>query len=100
MLISSKITNRMTQNSEVLIAAKLLTQIQEISTITDIEPVEYFHLMFETHQLITAEGALAESFYLGSEAVKGLQPAARLELEFLFSMLFEKSFMPKPVRLS
>lgn len=97
-LISSKIANRMTQNSEVLIAAKFLTQIPGISTLTDIEPVEYFHLMFETHQLIAAEGALAESFYLGSEAVKGLQPAARLELEFLFPLLFEKSFMPKPVR--
>ena len=97
-LISSKIANRMTQNSEVLIAAKFLTQIPGISTITDIEPVEYFHLMFETHQLIAAEGALAESFYLGSEAVKGLQPAARLELEFLFPRLFEKSSMFKPVR--
>ena len=97
-LINSKIVNRETKNSEILIAAKFLTQIPGISMDIDIEEVEYFHMMFETHQLVVAEGTLAESLYFGTEAVKGLQPAARLELQFLFPELFESTFIPRPVR--
>lgn len=98
LLINSKIANRVAKSSEILVAAKFLTEISGISTDIEIEDVEYFHMMFDTHQLVVSEGALAEFLYFGAEAVKGLQPAARLELQFLFPDLFESSFIPRPVR--
>ncbi|TCP44298.1 Hint domain-containing protein [Rhodovulum marinum] len=42
--------------------------------------VSYFHLMFERHQIVFANGAPAESFYPGPQAVRALTPAARRAL--------------------
>ncbi|MFK7752074.1 MAG: Hint domain-containing protein [Sedimentitalea sp.] len=50
--------------------------------------ITYFHLLFETHQIIFANGAPTESLYLGTEAVKALRPAARCEVASLFPDLF------------
>ena len=97
-LLNSKISHRIAKSSEILIAAKFLIQLPDILIDEEIEEVEYFHMMFETHQLVVAEGALAESLYFGSEAIKGLQPAARLELQLLFPMLCTSEFVPRPVR--
>ncbi|NVO27563.1 hypothetical protein HJ526_09045 [Donghicola sp. C2-DW-16] len=38
--------------------------------------VTYFHIMFESHQLIYAEGIATESMYPGPQALKSLCPAA------------------------
>lgn len=46
--------------------------------------VQYFHLMFEAHQIIFANGAPAESFYPGPHAFGALSSAARTEIETLF----------------
>ena len=97
-LINSKIVRRATKSSEILVAAKLLTQLSGIQTDVDVTEMEYFHMMFDTHQLVIAEGTLAESLFLGSEALKGLQPAAQLEIQTLFPDLFKSSYVPQPVR--
>ncbi len=46
--------------------------------------VEYFHLMFDAHQIIFANGAPTESFFPGTEAMDALDPAQREELDALF----------------
>ena len=46
--------------------------------------VSYFHLAFEAHQIIFANGAATESFYPGFHAMLGLETSARLELAALF----------------
>lgn len=46
--------------------------------------VHYFHVMFEAHQVIYANGAPAESFYPGPNAVGALAPAERAGVEALF----------------
>lgn len=42
--------------------------------------VTYFHLMFEAHQILFANGAPAESFYPGPNAFGALSSAARAEV--------------------
>lgn len=68
---------------EVLIAARHLVDQHSI-TIEPQEQVEYFHLLLEGHQILLAEGAAAESLYLGDQAMRALDPAARAEIEMLF----------------
>ena len=46
--------------------------------------VEYLHLVFECHQVITANGAATESFYPGDHALNGLEDAVRSELLEIF----------------
>lgn len=50
-------------------------------------PVQYFHLMFDRHQIITADGAPSESFQPGDYSLPGLHDAAREELFEMFPQL-------------
>jgi Ca2+-binding RTX toxin-like protein len=52
--------------------------------------VTYVHLMFETHQVIFAQGAPSESFYPGAHALRSLSAPARNELLTLFPTLPRK----------
>ncbi|MGX9351026.1 Hint domain-containing protein [Shimia sp. W99] len=49
--------------------------------------VDYFHLMFEQHEVIMAEGLGAESLYPGDQAIASLTPAARARMARAFSHL-------------
>ncbi len=46
--------------------------------------ITYHHILFDRHQIIRADGALAESFYPGAEALGAVERAARDELFALF----------------
>ena len=39
--------------------------------------IEYFHLLFDEHEIVFADGAAAESFYPGEEGIARLDPSAR-----------------------
>jgi hypothetical protein len=49
--------------------------------------VTYFHLLFEGHEIIRAEGCWTESLYPGDNAIRSLAPFARAELLSLFPEL-------------
>lgn len=49
--------------------------------------VEYFHVMFDSHQIIYAEGAPSESFYPAAEGIDKLAHATREEILTLFPQL-------------
>jgi len=49
--------------------------------------VEYFHLMFDAHEIIEADGALTESFFPGDMGLHALGHATRTELLALFPEL-------------
>ena len=53
--------------------------------------VVYFHLMFEEHQIIYANGAPSESFYPGEQALNALDRAPLRELNTLFPDLQNRS---------
>ena len=53
--------------------------------------VTYFHLMFDEHQIIYANGAASESFYPGDNALKMFTLHVLHELRALFPDLGRKS---------
>ena len=84
MFVSSLIVKRMFGTSEVLIPAIKLTDLPGIYIDTSVHSVEYFHLLFEGHEVIYAEGAPTESLLLGVEAIKGLSDDVLDELHAIF----------------
>lgn len=49
--------------------------------------VTYIHMMFDSHEVIYADGAASESFHPGQEGIGGITDAAREELFTLFPAL-------------
>jgi len=84
MLVRSRVAQRMFGNEEVLVAAVKLVGHAGIRMDEATRDVTYVHLVFDTHELVFAEGAPSESFYPGREALKALPDAARAEFELLF----------------
>lgn len=69
---------------EVLAPAKGLVNDRDILIDHSGEPVEYFHLLFEDHQVIWTEGAPTESFHPGPYTLREIDHGARRELFRLF----------------
>lgn len=67
---------------EVLVAAKHLVDGRQITRAPQIS-VEYIHLMFDRHQIVTSDGAETESFFPGDMMMSG-DPGIRAELFALF----------------
>lgn len=57
------------------------------ATQTDVSSVTYYHIMFDAHQVIFANGAATESFHPGHQGLKAVDEAARDELFTLFPEL-------------
>ena len=73
---------------EVLATAKSLLNDQTILRDEGGE-VEYFHMLFDTHEIIYAEGCASESFHPGQQGWKALDQATRDEILTLFPQLAE-----------
>ena len=99
MLVSSKIAIRMFGVREVLISAIKLTELPGIYVDEDIQEVEYFHLLFDKHEVIFAEDAPTESLYTGPEALKAVSAQVRKEILTLFPELADKDYTPEPAEL-
>ncbi|MCA0919630.1 Hint domain-containing protein [Pseudooceanicola nanhaiensis] len=95
LLLRSKIAQRMYGSPEVLVAARQLRHLGGVAQIAP-EGVEYFHLLFDRHEIVLAEGAPAESLYLGDRALNGLPQALRDEVLALFPEL--RAFGPRASR--
>lgn len=98
MLVSSKIAARMFGSSDVLISAIRLTECPGIYVDHDVTEVEYFHLLFDRHQVIFAEGAPTESMYTGPEAMKTVSDEARAEILEIFPQLIEYDYSAPAAR--
>lgn len=93
-LLRSRIAARMFGATEVLVAAKALLGLDGIEVASDQSEVEYFHFIFDQHEIVFANGAEAESLLPGPEALKAVGPAARRELADIFQGLDGVSFGP------
>lgn len=98
-LVRSKIAEKMFGEAEVLVPAKQLLQLPGVDIAEEVQPVVYFHLLFDRHEVIFANGAETESLYTGPEALKALPCAAREEILTLFPELATRSYAPSAARV-
>lgn len=84
--IASDIANRVFNSPEILVPAKKLLDLDGVDQI-DAARVEYFHILFDRHQLVIANGAVAESLYTGKGALKAMSREALYEIYTLFPEL-------------
>ena len=97
-LVSSKVAQRVFGATEVLIAAKHLTDIDGIDIDDSPQALTYFHLLFDRHEIVCSEGAETESLFTGPEALKAISPESRAELLALFPDLVSGRHDPQPAR--
>jgi hypothetical protein len=75
--------------SEVLIAAKHMVGQAGVSVVSGGE-VEYFHILFDNHQVILSNGVWTESFHPGDVGLSGFDEDARQEIFYLFPELMQE----------
>ncbi|QYX57008.1 Hint domain-containing protein [Roseovarius sp. SCSIO 43702] len=73
--------------AEVLVPAKGLIDGERVRRVDTCAPVEYFHVLFDDHQIIWTDGAPTESFHPGRHALNEMGDAVRNELLTLFPEL-------------
>ena len=71
---------------EVLVPAKMLVDGGAIRAVP-MAQVTYFHIMFDSHQIVYAEGTPSESFYPGEEGFAALSSASRAQIFATFPNL-------------
>jgi hypothetical protein len=98
MLVSSRITRRVLQETEVLVAAVKLTGLPGIFVDETVSEVTYFHLLFDRHEIVYAEGAPTESLYPGPDALKSVTPEARKEILTIFPEIADMDYRLQPAR--
>ena len=91
MLLRGWQANLMFGESEVLVAAKALVNDLTIR-IEEGGEIEYFHMLFDRHEIVFAEGAASESFHPGQQGWKALDEATRTEILDLFPELGDGGF--------
>ena len=84
LLLTSKIAQRIYGKPDVLAAAKDLIALDGIGPAPTGRTIIYYHILMPRHEILFAEGAAAESLYLGKEALKAIEPTARKELQLIF----------------
>ncbi|MEM7269197.1 MAG: Hint domain-containing protein [Pseudomonadota bacterium] len=87
MLATSKIVRRMFGVDEILLPAIRLTALPGVEIADDVQSVEYFHLLFDEHEIIYAERAPTESMLAGRRAIETLSAAAVAEIGAIFPEL-------------
>ncbi len=97
-LVRSKISERMFGEKEVLVAAKHLLDLPGIETVRELGEVTYYHILFDQHEIVFANGAETESLFTGPEALKSIGAAARQEIFELFPEIFEAVWSPTAAR--
>lgn len=98
-LIRSRIAQKMFGIPEVLVAAKQLCQVEGIDIAHDAHGVEYFHMLFDRHEVVISNGAETESLYTGPEALKSIGQQAQDEIFALFPELKSRNYTPVAARV-
>jgi hypothetical protein len=96
MLVSSKVCERMFGQPDALVAAIRLTELPGVFVESVDQGVEYFHLIFDHHEVIFAEGTPTESFSPGPEALKSMSREAREEILTILPEVYDLGYVPEP----
>jgi len=75
--------------AQVLVAAKHLVNDNTIRIIP-CETIEYWHFLFDQHQIVFAEASPVESLYPGQQSLEAVTPVERDEIVALFPELEKK----------
>jgi hypothetical protein len=86
MLLRSTQADLLFDNPEVLIPAKHMTKMRGVTQVWP-KQVTYVHVLFDSHQIICANGAMSESFHPGAQALSALEMETRQEILDLFPEL-------------
>ncbi|MEM7210871.1 MAG: Hint domain-containing protein [Pseudomonadota bacterium] len=86
MLITDWRAELMFDEAEVLAAAKHLVNGDTIY-VEEGGEVEYFHMLFDQHEIVTANGAPSESFHPGEQGLSWLEEEVREEIFAIFPEL-------------
>lgn len=78
--LRSHVAELMFQDSEALIPAKFLVNGTSIRADADLDTVDYFHILLETHELVQSAGLWSESFYPGDVTCKHMSRRAHADL--------------------
>ncbi len=73
--------------TESLIPAKFLTRLPGVMRERNLSSVTYFHLLFDTHQIVLSNGTPSESLHPGEVAMNSLHDALRREILAIFPEL-------------
>ena len=92
MLVSSRIAERMFGHTDVLVPAIKLVGLPGISIDEKVEEIDYFHILFDRHEIVFSNGAPSESLFTEPEAMKALSPEARKEIKALFPEIESPDF--------
>ena len=87
MLIERWQTDALFGQAEVLATAKSLINGSTIRAADNIEDVEYFHILFDSHQIICADGGWSESFHPAAISNGNASMATRDEVLTIFPEL-------------
>jgi len=98
LLVRSPVAERMFGRKEVLIAAIALVCLPGVYVDETVNEVTYHHLLLDDHQILRAEGAAAESLYLGRMAQGAMSAEARNEIRAIFPQLQVDANQP-PARI-
>jgi hypothetical protein len=99
MLVSSPVVQRMFGQNGVLVSAIKLAALPGICVDKEIPEVEYFHLLFDDHQVVFAEGTPSESLYTGELALNALPQEAVEEIFEILPQVARLDYRCEPVRI-
>jgi hypothetical protein len=97
-LVRSAIAEQMFGSFEVLIPANKLLPVTGIDIAWDTNGADYWHMLFDTHQIIWSNRILSESLFTGPQALKAISADAREEVRALFPQIAEPDFAPSSAR--
>jgi len=97
-LVRSVIAERMFETREVLIPAIKLVELDGVYQDEESEGVQYFHMLFDAHEIVFSNGAPTESLFTGAEALKSLSDEALKEITTLFPEITAPGYAPSAAR--
>jgi hypothetical protein len=86
MLVEGPIVELLFDQPRVLVAAKHLVGLDGVSQ-DDVGEITYYHMLFDSHQIIRGAGCWSESFFLNEAGLAGLDCKAAQEIRTLFPEL-------------
>lgn len=86
--------------SEVLVPARHLTGLADVTRALPVEGVTYVHILFDRHEIVQSDGIWTESFQPAERTLNALDDAARAEVLELFPELAADAASFPAARLS